>query len=67
MSFADPVLLAVGLVVCFCLPLRDLIDFSLHNELYSHILLVPAVCAYFAWQKRREWAAEAAPIVLTKN
>jgi exosortase C (VPDSG-CTERM-specific) len=39
--------------VAFYRPLRDLIRFATHAELYSHILLVPAISFYLVWIKRR--------------
>jgi exosortase C (VPDSG-CTERM-specific) len=41
-----------GLAVLFACPLYDLVFFALHSELYSYILLVPAVSSYLAWQRR---------------
>jgi len=41
-----------GLAVLFARPLYDLVFFALHSELYSYIILVPAVSAYLAWQRR---------------
>jgi exosortase C (VPDSG-CTERM-specific) len=45
------VLLLLG---CFAVPLRDLVRFALHNELYSHILLIPSVSAWLIWTRRKE-------------
>ena len=41
-----------GLAVLFARPLYALVLFALHSELYSYILLVPAVSLYLAWQRR---------------
>jgi exosortase C (VPDSG-CTERM-specific) len=40
------------LVACFSVPLFHLICFAATSELYSHILLVPFVSGYLAWQSR---------------
>lgn len=39
--------------VVFHRPLRELIPFASHSELYSHVLLIPAVCFYIVWTNRR--------------
>jgi exosortase C (VPDSG-CTERM-specific) len=41
------------LVVCFILPLVDLVRFALQNDLYSHIVLIPLISIYLVWEKRR--------------
>lgn len=48
---------AISLIVCiiFYSPLRDLFLLSLYyNELYSHIVIIPLVSAYFIYIKRKE-------------
>src|SRR6185503_5975412 len=40
------------LILAFARPLRDLIGFSLNNQLFSHIILIPFISAYLVWQKR---------------
>jgi exosortase C (VPDSG-CTERM-specific) len=47
-------LFAVGLILCFCRPLFDLLRFAASRDLYSHVLLIPALSVYLAWVKRRE-------------
>jgi exosortase len=42
----------IGLVL-FNLPLRQLFSLSTHNELYSHIPLIPLVSVYFFFTERR--------------
>jgi exosortase C (VPDSG-CTERM-specific) len=54
-------LLAAGLGICFALPLYDLLRFSLHSDLYSHVLLVPFISAYVVWLQRTEWVDERRP------
>jgi exosortase C (VPDSG-CTERM-specific) len=39
--------------VAFYRPFRDLVRFAVHTELYSHILLVPAISFYVVWTKLR--------------
>ena len=38
----------------FFSPLRDLFRNSFHNELYSHIILIPFISGYFLYEKRKE-------------
>jgi exosortase C (VPDSG-CTERM-specific) len=37
---------ALGLILCFGLPLYRLVHFALHSDLYSYVLLVPFVTVY---------------------
>src|SRR5947209_5142973 len=39
--------------MAFYRPLRELVRFATHTELYSHILLIPAICFYLIWTNRR--------------
>jgi exosortase C (VPDSG-CTERM-specific) len=39
--------------VAFYRPLRELVRFAAHSELYSHVLLIPAICFYLVWTNRR--------------
>ena len=43
-------LLALG----FSLPLARLVHFAAGDELYSYILLMPAVCVYLAWLQKKD-------------
>ena len=52
---------AVVLVLCFGKPLFDLVRFSRHSELYSHILLIPFISAYLVWLRRRDLAFHPQP------
>jgi exosortase C (VPDSG-CTERM-specific) len=45
----------VVLAACFAAPLSALVRFALHNDLYSHILLIPFVSVYLAWLKKNEF------------
>lgn len=45
-------LAVLALIAAFCLPLRDLVTFSLHSELYSHALLIPCISLYLVWLNR---------------
>ena len=38
--------------VAFYRPLRDLIRFAIHSELYSHVLIIPAISFYLVWTNR---------------
>src|SRR4051812_4221461 len=40
------------LVLCFGKPLYELVRFAVQFDLYSHILLVPFICAYLVWINR---------------
>ncbi len=44
------------LVLClaYAKPIYIWAKFALGSELYSHVLLIPFVAAYFAWNKRGE-------------
>jgi hypothetical protein len=39
-------------LVCFAKPLFDWARSALHDELFSYVLLIPAVSVYLVWQKR---------------
>ena len=43
---------ALVVVICFAQPLYQLAKFALHNDLYSHVLLVPFVSLYLIHLKR---------------
>ena len=43
---------AAGLCLCFATVLLGLFRFSINSELYSHILLVPAISGYLVWTDR---------------
>lgn len=51
-------------IILFLGPLRMIFSRSFHDELYSHMILIPVVSAYFLYQKRKkialemEWAAK---------
>ena len=51
-------------IILFLGPLRMIFSRSFHDELYSHMILIPAVSAYFLYQKRKkislemEWAVK---------
>lgn len=40
------------LVIAFSWPLSQLVHFCMHSQLYSHILLIPFISGYVAWQIR---------------
>ena len=47
------VLTTAGLLLCFSLPLYDLVQLATQNELDSHILLIPFISGYLVWLRRR--------------
>jgi exosortase C (VPDSG-CTERM-specific) len=51
--FRGLILVTVGLLVCFSLPLYALVRFAIPNELYSYIVLIPFIAGYLVWQRRR--------------
>lgn len=59
-----------ALAAAFALPLYSLVRFSLHDETHSHVIIIPLVCAYFVWIKRKElpaprrsWLAAGLPLI----
>lgn len=52
------------LLACFSLPLWHLAQFSLGNEVYSYLILIPLVSAYFVWQRRGELTSRGEPFPL---
>ncbi len=53
--------LAVVLLAAFGKPLYDLARFAAHSDLYSHILLIPAISLYLVWLNRRKLALDSEP------
>jgi exosortase C (VPDSG-CTERM-specific) len=47
----------VVLIAVYVQPLHRLLRYSLGNQLYSHILIIPFVSAYLVWLKRDQHAA----------
>lgn len=45
-----------ALVVAFAIPLYQWVEFALHSELFSYVLIIPLVSGYFAWQNRARLA-----------
>ena len=54
-------MVALVLVICFAKPLYDLVRYSVHSELYSHILLIPLISLYLIWPNRRDLALDSEP------
>lgn len=52
---------ACALALCFARPLLALARFSARDEMYSHVLLVPAISAYLVWLNRRCLSAHGRP------
>ena len=44
---------AVLLTLAFIYPLTSLLDYALENELHSHILAIPFICAYLLYARRK--------------
>ena len=58
----QPLLTALGvLAALFALHLYALVRFALSSDLFSHIVLIPFVSAYFIWLKRFELIQDAKP------
>jgi exosortase C (VPDSG-CTERM-specific) len=49
------------LLLCFARPLAQLALFALHSELFSYILLVPAISAYLIWIDRKSLSLQPHP------
>ena len=52
-SFNRFIWAVVVLVLCFAWPLYRLARFAVHEDLYSHVFLVPVICGYLVWSRRR--------------
>ena len=52
---------AAVVLVCFAVPLYHLAIFAAHEELYSHILLIPFITGYLVWTKRTHLPQESDP------
>lgn len=48
------IVLALGWLAVFGLPLVKLIVFSFNSDVYTHIMLIPVVSAYLIWTNRKE-------------
>src|ERR1041385_4400588 len=44
-----------ALIICFSIPLYQLLRLALHSELYSYIPLIPVVSGWVAWQQRKHF------------
>ncbi len=54
-------LLTLGLLLCFSMPLYQLIQLAIATDLYSHVLIIPFICVYLIWLKRIDLPAPSAP------
>lgn len=52
------ILFSLIILLIFYLPFRNLLNHSLNNELYSHIILIPFVSGYFIFLNRRQISLE---------
>ena len=48
------IIFSLAAFAIFFSPLQDLLRNSFHNELYSHIILIPFISGYFMYEKRKE-------------
>lgn len=53
--------LTVVLIACFAKPLCALLNFALHSDLFSHILLIPFISGYLVWIDKRALPAASKP------
>ncbi len=49
------------LALCFILPLRDWVGFSMDSEFYSYMPLMPLITAYLIWLRRAGLGADVRP------
>ena len=59
--FKGLAIFATVLVLVFIRPLLALLAFVPHQELYSHILLIPFISGFLIWMKRDEFVPESQP------
>jgi exosortase len=52
---------SVVLALVFVKPLLALLAYAPHDDLFSHILLIPFISAYLIWIKRKEFVPESEP------
>ena len=60
-KFQGMILFTAILLVIFGRPLFRLAVYALHSELYSHILLIPFVCAYLIRLNKEKLALDSRP------
>jgi exosortase C (VPDSG-CTERM-specific) len=54
-------LYVLALCVCYSVALFDWVRFALSRDLYSHVLMIPAVAIYLGWARRKEMPARTTP------
>jgi exosortase C (VPDSG-CTERM-specific) len=54
-------LISVGLILSFSLPLFQLVRLAMATELYSHVLIIPFISLYLIWCKRQGLPAPSEP------
>lgn len=59
--FRGFIVFAAVLSIVFCQPLWELLKFAPHEELYSHILLIPFISGFLIWMKRGERVPRSQP------
>jgi exosortase C (VPDSG-CTERM-specific) len=48
-------------LICFIVPLGELVDFSWHSDFFSYIPLMPLITGYLIWIRRDQLSAEVRP------
>jgi len=56
------VVLSAVLLVCFAKPLLALLNFALHSDLFSYVLLIPFISGYLVWIKRQSLPSLSKPV-----
>jgi exosortase C (VPDSG-CTERM-specific) len=46
--------MTLGLLLCFAIPLWNLVKLAAHSEFFSYILLIPFISFYLIWQKKEK-------------
>jgi exosortase C (VPDSG-CTERM-specific) len=59
--FRNFMVATIVLVLCFSLPLYDLLRFAVTDNLYSYIVLIPFISFYLAWLKRPDLSRHSEP------
>lgn len=59
--FRQFALAAGGLLICFVVPLWRLARFAAGSDLFSYILLIPFLCVYLAWLRKKHLPAVSRP------
>jgi exosortase C (VPDSG-CTERM-specific) len=60
-NFRGMIIFSAVLLVAFFRPLLALLEYAPHEELYSHILLIPFITGYLIWARRKEPVPQSRP------